>query len=882
MKVIENNKSAMVGIQAIGEHSIAKGSEAHIISLVRDKLYPNPLKAAICETICNAIDEHRTHKVKRPVEVVVTATEVVIRDYAKGLSEEQVINVFFAFGASTKNTSNEAIGGFGIGAKAPSAYASSWVVESRFQGKHSVYNTSLNGSKGIIGRLFEKECPLEDTGITVRIPIQKESDRLEILALAGDMRIQIGFFQDENEIEIYNALKLNSYNDVLCSWDSDPSQKENQRLSDDCYTPWKSLRRENKGNQYLPEVGFLAEVTNNGLGGYNGPQGRLDINKRLFVPYNLRSEFFKKCSYEYNALGIWLYDGDMLYRTSYKLGNEFERDTAEFKLFHSIETRKFIPVLFIPKGVFQIAPSRESLVESDELHNYLRNQWKKLITYYSKSLDEFYKFIQDNKQDDFFISLCKAQHKFYYPFYTRHLSCCPYFENYFSSCNIDSVYSVHQVLQQLEDFSNGQATTQEAIESAYELETEKWKESELRSYKLGSTYQWGIVRYVLVPSTENYTQVNRIAKAVVLKIASELTPEQWEYYSKADTSAIVIFVTYDADKEDYTSLFWLSEKKRIWFCDKDIIHLNELTPYVELLATRAKEIAADLRAQAALEAKQEQKVKTLISTTHSIIPDNEYSQTLLFAPSQEANYNIMAKWLWDSQESTAGGILIRKLMSHLGFKHLAKCTKADMPYYTKRGAVKADAYDWRLEAYKFVMKPNYIRIPDGLYSLADYLPGVYEALDKQLAEQGKIIDRKGISKELNIGVYDVFNVIEKLPTTTVTALRKERETEINRQFFDVFEKLSEKDLLTLYYGIELFKKRERVAYIFNGNYTYMQPVLDRLAESRKVHAEKAAAVVIKKILPKLKMDWNLFAPVATKSKRKKSKQSNTEVTTNNK
>ena len=46
-----------------------------------------------------------------------------------------------------KNTSNEAIGGFGIGAKAPSAYASSWVVESRFQGKHSVYNTSLNGSK---------------------------------------------------------------------------------------------------------------------------------------------------------------------------------------------------------------------------------------------------------------------------------------------------------------------------------------------------------------------------------------------------------------------------------------------------------------------------------------------------------------------------------------------------------------------------------------------------------------------------------------------------------------------------------------------------------------------------------------------------------------
>ena len=39
--------------------------------------------------------------------------------------------------------------------------------------------------------------------------------------------------------------------------------------------------------------------------------------------------------------------------------------------------------------------------------------------------------------------------------------------------------------------------------------------------------------------------------------------------------------------------------------------------------------------------------------------------------------------------------------------------------------------------------------------------------------------------------------------------------------------------LHYYYGIELFKKRDRVAYIFNGNYTYIT-CLDRLAEPGKV------------------------------------------------
>ena len=45
MKVIENNKSAMVGIQAIGEHSIAKGSEGAYYKSCSRQVVSEPLKS---------------------------------------------------------------------------------------------------------------------------------------------------------------------------------------------------------------------------------------------------------------------------------------------------------------------------------------------------------------------------------------------------------------------------------------------------------------------------------------------------------------------------------------------------------------------------------------------------------------------------------------------------------------------------------------------------------------------------------------------------------------------------------------------------------------------------------------------------------------------
>ncbi len=885
MKIVENNKSAMVGIQTIGEHSIAKGSEAHIISLVRDKLYPNPLKAAICETICNAIDEHRTHNVKRPVDVIVTNTEIIIRDYARGLSEEQVINVFFAFGASTKNSSNEAIGGFGIGAKAPSAYTPSWVVESRYNGVHSAYNTTLNGSRGVIGKLFEKKCDAEDSGITVRIPVQKPDDKKEMLDLATDMRIQIGFFHDAEELEVYDARDINSYNDLLHVWSTDSAQKDSQRIKSDEYRPWKYLRHENKGGQYLSDVGFIAESARSNFS-YYGRIAGLDDNKELFVKCSFKSVFFNKYLNNHKSFNTWLYDGDMLYRTSCTTRNIFASGTFENKLCEYIDNNKSTVILFIPKGKFQIAPSRESVIESDELHNYLNNQWKKLIEYYCSSLKNMYNYMQHNTQDDFFITMCKAQHKFYYPCYTRYLQFDPSHHGYFNN-ELLSVYTVYSGRTHIGKFKSEVACTEDSVADVYDLETEKWKDSELRGYSTHNKYHWGIVRYVLLPDDDSILQINRIAKAVVLKLAKELTEKQWNYYKTANDSILVAFVKENPIKALSSKFFWMREEDRCWFCNQDVIHLSELAPYMTLINEHAKKLLADARAKAALENKLEKKSKRLTSTNGEVIPEEMLSKTLLFAPSQEDAYSYMRSHFLPSyfrtKSSTVGGVLLQKLLEHLGFIYLAKCTKAEMPYYIRKGATPVDKYDWRMEAYKLVLKPNYVKIPDGLWCLLDRLPGLNEELDRLLESQNKVRDSKGIAKEFGYGVYDVFSAIEKLPTTPNCASRHKKAAEIDRQFFELFEKLSEKDLLTIYYGVELFRIRDRVPHLFEPAYKIMEPIKEHLRKMQATYAEKAAAVVAKKILPKLKMDWNLLEPDKTVIKRTKSKKikTNTITSTNN-
>jgi DNA topoisomerase VI subunit B len=105
---------------------------------MRDKIYSNKIRAVVREYACNAIDEHKKFGIERPVDIGLRyegqETVFFCRDYAKGLDENGVRNIFGMYFRSTKSTSNDAIGGFGVGSKAGHCYNDTFFVVSHFRG----------------------------------------------------------------------------------------------------------------------------------------------------------------------------------------------------------------------------------------------------------------------------------------------------------------------------------------------------------------------------------------------------------------------------------------------------------------------------------------------------------------------------------------------------------------------------------------------------------------------------------------------------------------------------------------------------------------------------------------------------------------------------
>jgi hypothetical protein len=150
---------------------------------LRDKIYSDKALACIREYICNAVDEHTKHNIQRPVDVLIKPDDDnnpmwSVRDYAKGLSEDGVRNIFGMYFESTKSGTNTMIGGFGIGSKAGHCYTDTFYVRSWFEGVCTLYACVLGGgSKGVpVGEIYKiDEQPTSESGIEISFNI-KDSD----------------------------------------------------------------------------------------------------------------------------------------------------------------------------------------------------------------------------------------------------------------------------------------------------------------------------------------------------------------------------------------------------------------------------------------------------------------------------------------------------------------------------------------------------------------------------------------------------------------------------------------------------------------------------------------------------------------------------------
>ena len=108
-------------------------ANAELIDTLSNKLYKHPIRAIIRELVSNAIDANTAKGVQEPIKLHLptrTEPEFYVEDFGIGMDEDTIYNVYTQYGNSTKNGSNEQIGGLGLGSKTPFAYTTQFMVES--------------------------------------------------------------------------------------------------------------------------------------------------------------------------------------------------------------------------------------------------------------------------------------------------------------------------------------------------------------------------------------------------------------------------------------------------------------------------------------------------------------------------------------------------------------------------------------------------------------------------------------------------------------------------------------------------------------------------------------------------------------------------------
>ena len=180
MKVEDNNRFVTtVGNFETAEFAVQRHNMRHLMSILRDQLYSDKKLAPIREYSCNAYDANVENGNKDvPIKVTLPTTlfpEFKVRDYGKGISYEDMKNIFCSYGESTKRNSNEFIGQLGIGSKSGFAYGDNFLVTSYMDGKKITYNCVLDKSGvGALLHLTTEETK-EPTGLEITIPV-KNSD----------------------------------------------------------------------------------------------------------------------------------------------------------------------------------------------------------------------------------------------------------------------------------------------------------------------------------------------------------------------------------------------------------------------------------------------------------------------------------------------------------------------------------------------------------------------------------------------------------------------------------------------------------------------------------------------------------------------------------
>jgi len=159
---------------------IKKEGLSHIFNVLRNQLYSDKVLAVIREYSCNAVDAHTEIGKDEPVLVTLPnqlSPYFKVRDYGRGLTEQEIGEIYAMYGESTKRGTNEQIGQLGLGSKSAFAYGDNFVINSFVKGRKTSYNAFIDSTQ--IGQISKMgwEQSKEKDGVEIVVPVKNDDFR---------------------------------------------------------------------------------------------------------------------------------------------------------------------------------------------------------------------------------------------------------------------------------------------------------------------------------------------------------------------------------------------------------------------------------------------------------------------------------------------------------------------------------------------------------------------------------------------------------------------------------------------------------------------------------------------------------------------------------
>ena len=177
--IITENKSKQV-VQSHDFDSVNCTIDAedmrYVASLLRNN-YSNTRLAVVREISANAIDANLEANADRPIEIKLPTQmnpTFAVRDFGGGLSKEDVFGLYSKYGKSTKRTSNNYIGAFGIGKFAPLSYGDNFTCVSFHGGTKSSYNVFVNEEDDTKIVELHTEPSNEPNGLCIEVAVSDD------------------------------------------------------------------------------------------------------------------------------------------------------------------------------------------------------------------------------------------------------------------------------------------------------------------------------------------------------------------------------------------------------------------------------------------------------------------------------------------------------------------------------------------------------------------------------------------------------------------------------------------------------------------------------------------------------------------------------------